>query len=173
MGFKKMAGFTASALVLSSLVAFGGVAYAGNNSSHHNTKGGADIHTKPPAKFVKVSDALKNKGMEVLPGLGTLYVDPTTLPAGPFLGYDKNGKLTNVTYMLPTAQLEKNMVWNNLGMSAKGLKIDHTDVHVSGAHPGVAERHVHVINWLIPHDVEVKQMGVYPHLHHASPAPKR
>src|SRR5687767_11112717 len=64
-----------------------------------------DVKTTPPAGFVKVSDALKNPGMAFVPGLGTLYVDPRTLPAGPFLGYDKGGKLINVTYMLPTAIL--------------------------------------------------------------------
>lgn len=122
-------------------------------------------HGQPPAKFVKIADALKNPGLAFIPGLGELWVDPATLPAGPFFGYDKGGKLVNITYMLPTAQIEKNQVWNDLGTAASGLKIDHTDVHVSGAHPGVAEKHVHVINWLIPHADEVKRLGTYPHLH--------
>lgn len=125
----------------------------------------ADIHAKPPANFVKVSDALKNPGMAFIPGLGTLYVDPKTLPAGPFLGYDKSGKLVNVTYMLPSADLEKNKSWPNLGVSVRGLAVDHTEVHVSGAHPGVAERHIHVINWLISDAEKKKRMGDYPHLH--------
>lgn len=118
-----------------------------------------------PAKFVKVADALKNQGLAFIPGLGELWVDPATLPAGPFFGYDKAGKLVNVTYMLPTAQLDKHKAWNDLGGPAKGLKINHTDVHVSGAHPGVMEKHVHVINWLVPHADEVKRLGTYPHLH--------
>lgn len=29
---------------------------------------------------------------DFLPGLGTLYADPTTLPAGPFLAYDRHGQ---------------------------------------------------------------------------------
>lgn len=120
---------------------------------------------KPPAGFVKVSDALKNPGMAFVAGLGTLYVDPKTLPAGPFLGYDKEGKLVNVTYMLPYADLEKNASWPVLGTSVSGLKVDHTEVHVSGAHPGVMERHIHVINWLIPESEKKQRLGDYPHLH--------
>lgn len=120
---------------------------------------------KPPAGFVKVSDALKNPGMAFVAGLGTLYVDPKTLPAGPFLGYDTQGELVNVTYMLPAADLEKNMSWPALGTSVSGLKVDHTEVHVSGAHPGVMERHVHVINWLISESEKQKRLGDYPHLH--------
>lgn len=125
----------------------------------------ADLMHRPPAGFVKVSDALKNPAMAFVPGLGTLYVDPKTLPAGPFLGYDKNGVLVNVTYMLPSAELEKNKSWPKLGTAVSGLKVDHTEVHVSGAHPGVTERHVHVINWLISDAEKAKRLGNYPHLH--------
>jgi len=59
----------------------------------------ADIHSQPPANFKKVSTLVKLP--EYLPGLGVLYVDPSTLPVGPFLGYDKKGHLVNVTYMVP------------------------------------------------------------------------
>lgn len=120
---------------------------------------------KPPAGFVKVADALKNPGMAFVSGLGTLYVDPKTLPAGPFLGYDPQGHLVNVTYMLPWDALETNASWPTLGTSVSGLKVDHTEVHVSGAHPGVMERHVHVINWLISDSEKKKRLGEYPHLH--------
>jgi hypothetical protein len=37
----------------------------------------------PPAPFEKVSKLVKLP--DFLPGIGTLYVDPKTLPAGPFL----------------------------------------------------------------------------------------
>src|SRR5690242_17826717 len=56
----------------------------------------ADIHTKAPENFKKVSTLVKLP--DYLPGLGVLYVDPSTLPVGPFLGYDKKGHLVNVTY---------------------------------------------------------------------------
>jgi hypothetical protein len=143
---------------LAGALALGGVAYAADAAK-------PGIEHKAPAGFVKVSDALKNKAMAFIPGLGTLYVDPKTLPAGPFLGYDKEGRLVNVTYMIPSADLEKNKSWANLGASVSGLKVDHTEVHVSDAHPGVAERHIHVINWLISDAEKTKRMGHYPHLH--------
>ena len=43
-------------------------------------------HAPPPAPFRKVSELVKLP--DFLPGMGTLYVDPKTLPAGPFLAYD-------------------------------------------------------------------------------------
>src|SRR4051812_25898274 len=95
---------TLSSLAVGAAFALGSLAIAPGAAQ----AAGAGIETKAPAGFVKVSDALKNSAMAFIPGLGTLYVDPKTLPAGPFLGYDKQGKLVNVTYMLPTADLEKN-----------------------------------------------------------------
>ena len=35
---------------------------------------------------------------DFLPGLGTLYVNPSTLPEGPFLAYDHAGKLVSTIY---------------------------------------------------------------------------
>lgn len=148
-------------LVLGALIAAGGMAVMADAAAAAQVT----LRGKPPAGFVKVSDALKNPGMAFVPGLGTLYVDPKTLPAGPFLGYDKTGELVNVTYMIPSAELEKNQSWPTLGTAVSGLKIDHTEVHVSAAHPGVMEHHLHVINWLISDAEKNKRLGQYPHLH--------
>ena len=49
----------------------------------------AGIATSPPASFKKVSSLVKLP--DFVPGLGTLYVDPATLPVGPFLGYNHKG----------------------------------------------------------------------------------
>jgi len=57
------------------------------------------VQSPPPAPYAKVSDLVALP--EFLPGLGTLYVDPATLPAGPFLGYDRDGKLAATVYMTP------------------------------------------------------------------------
>jgi hypothetical protein len=38
---------------------------------------------------------------DFVPGLGTLSVDPSTLPAGPFLAYDQKGKLVSSIYIDP------------------------------------------------------------------------
>ena len=42
---------------------------------------------------------------EFIPGLGTLYVQPATLPAGPFLAYDRDGRLVSTIYMIPLADI--------------------------------------------------------------------
>jgi hypothetical protein len=55
----------------------------------------ADTHQAPPASFKKVSALVHLP--DYIPGLGTLYLDPATAPLGPYLGYDKSGKLVNVT----------------------------------------------------------------------------
>lgn len=114
-----------------------------------------------PAGFVKVADALKNPGMAFIPGMGTLYVDPKTLPAGPFFGYDKKGKLVNITYMVPLKAITEHKNWMDVGGAAKGMKIDHTDIYSSGAHPGVPEEHLHIVNWLVS-PAEAKALGAYP-----------
>lgn len=123
-----------------------------------------DVTTKPPANFKKVSQLVALP--DFLPGLGTLYVDPKTLPAGPFLGYDRKGKLTNVIYMIPLAQLNERKDWTNLGGAAAGLKIDHTDITYNAGHPGVAEPHYHITNWLIPHNQEAARVGAAAHSGH-------
>lgn len=107
----------------------------------------ADIHTKPPANFKKVSTLVKLP--DFIPGLGTLYVDPSTLPAGPFLGYDKKGKLVEVTYMLPLKDLDAHKNWEDLGAKLGHLRIDHTDFTYNPGHPGVEEPHYHITEWLI------------------------
>ena len=47
----------------------------------------------PPAGYQKVSTLAKLP--DFIPGLGALYVRPQTLPAGPFLGYDRDDRLVN------------------------------------------------------------------------------
>jgi hypothetical protein len=116
----------------------------------------AVIDTTPPAAFKKVSTLVKLP--DFLPGLGTLYVDPSTLPVGPFLGYDRSGKLVNVTYMVPLKQLEEHKAMNDLGTAAKGVKVDHTDMYYNAGHPGVEEPHYHIVQWLISKDEQTKSM---------------
>jgi hypothetical protein len=107
----------------------------------------ADITTSPPASFKKVSSLVKLP--DYLPGLGTLYVDPATLPVGPFLGYDRKGKLVNITYMVPLKDLDGHKNFEALGGVAAGVKLDHTAIQYNPGHPGVEEPHYHVVQWLI------------------------
>src|SRR6478672_13317960 len=94
----------------------------------------ADIHSKPPASFKKVSTLVKLP--DYLPGLGVLYVDPATLPVGPFLGYDHKGKLVNITYMVPLKDIDGHKNFETLGTVAAGVKLDHTDIQYNPGHPG-------------------------------------
>ena len=84
---------------------------------------------------------------DFLPGLGTLYVDPKTLPAGPFLAYDKEGKLVSSVYMIPLKDLDAHKQFNDLGAAKE--KVDHVDVYFNAGHPGVAEPHYHVVVWYV------------------------
>ena len=59
---------------------------------------------------------------EFLPGMGTLYVDPATLPAGPFLAYDHDANLVSTIYMVPLADLEAQKELSALKTS--GEKVD-------------------------------------------------
>jgi hypothetical protein len=53
--------------------------------------GKGNISKAPPAEIKKVSSLVKLPAY--LPGMGTLYVNPATLPYGPFPGYDKKGTI--------------------------------------------------------------------------------
>ena len=117
----------------------------------------ADIHSSAPPNFKKVSSLVKLP--DYLPGMGTLHVDPSTLPAGPFLGYSKAGKLVNVIYMVPMKQFEEHKTLGPLGTAVKGLKIDHTDMSFNPGHPGVEEPHYHITQWLISHEEHEKTMN--------------
>ena len=109
---------------------------------------GTSVMKSPPGgAFKKVSELVALP--DYIPGLGTLYVDPATLPAGPFLGYDRQGRLVNVTYMIPLADLTKEKGFTGLGTSVSGLRVDHTDIVYNPGHPGVPEPHYHITLWLV------------------------
>ncbi len=95
----------------------------------------------PPAPYAKVSDLVKLP--EFLPGLGTLYVDPATLPAGPFLGYDHDGKLAATIYMVPIEELQKGTAYDGLKLGAPD--VSSADIYYNAGHPGVEKPHVHVV----------------------------
>ncbi|HEY7027102.1 MAG TPA: hypothetical protein VH438_05825 [Gemmatimonadales bacterium] len=82
-----------------------------------------------------------------VPGLGTLYVNPATLPAGPFLAYDHQGKLVSSIYMIPLKDLNAQKAFS--GLAAAKERVDHVDIVFNAGHPGVAEPHYHVIVWYV------------------------
>lgn len=132
-----------TAFTLALVLAFAGAAWAN------------PVLKKPPANFKKVSTLVKLP--DLVPGLGVLYVDPATLPLGPFLGYDPKGNLINITYMPTLKQLNAHKDWNDQGRLG-AISLDHTDILYNAGHPGVAEPHYHFIQWLIPHDQEGRRL---------------
>jgi hypothetical protein len=80
-----------------------------------------------------------------IPGLGSLYVDPKTLPAGPFASYDKTGKLVSTIYMIPMNDMKVKKKFS--GLDVAGSKVVSVDMIFNAGHPGVDTPHYHVIVW--------------------------
>jgi hypothetical protein len=97
----------------------------------------------PPAPYKEVSTLVKLP--DFLPGLGTLYVDPSTLPAGPFLAYDHKGKLLSTIYMIPMKDLSEQKKFADLPVP--GGRVDHVSLYFNAGHPGVPNPHYHIILW--------------------------
>jgi hypothetical protein len=88
---------------------------------------------------------------DFIPGLGTLFVDPTTLPAGPFLAYDHDGKLSATVYMTPIEELQNGTAYDGLHL---GLHtVSSVDIYYNAGHPGVDKPHAHVVLF---HDEDAK-----------------
>ena len=85
---------------------------------------------------------------EFIPGLGTLYVQPATLPAGPFLAYDRDGRLVSTIYMIPVADIEAQKKYDGLAVGAENV-VD-VDMYYNAGHPGVEQPHYHVVLWHVP-----------------------
>jgi hypothetical protein len=102
----------------------------------------------PGGEYKKVSSLVKLP--DFLPGLGTLYVVPSTLPVGPFLAYDRDGTLVSSVYMIPIKDIDAHKKFDNLNVARE--KVDHVDMYYNAGHPGVPEPHYHVVLWYIPKD---------------------
>jgi peptidoglycan hydrolase-like protein with peptidoglycan-binding domain len=93
---------------------------------------------------------------DYLPGLGTLYVNPETLPVGPFLAYDRQGNLVSSVYMIPLRDLRAGTAFNTL--AAAKAKADHIDIYYNNGHAGVPDPHYHIVLWYIsPEQVKTLQ----------------
>ena len=140
-------------LLKTSCTALGLFAMAGlggcSDSGMHMTRtanAAAALMSPPPAGYRKVSELVKLP--DFLPGLGTLYVQPATLPAGPFLAYDRDGKLVSTIYMIPLEEMNRHGRLDNL--AAPGGRVDHVDFYYNAGHPGVEVPHYHVVLWHVP-----------------------
>ena len=116
-------------------------------ASAHDTEA---LKVAPPGEpYVQVSDVLPLPAF--IPGLGTLFVAPDTLPAGPFLAYDHDGKLSATVYMTPLKALSDGTAYNDLGIGLH--EVSSVDVYYNAGHPGVDEPHAHIV---LDHDAEAK-----------------
>ncbi len=97
----------------------------------------------PGGAYKKVSELVKLP--DFLPGLGTLYVDPKSLPAGPFLAYDHEGRLVSTVYMIPVEDIQAQKKFEAL--KSPGGAVDHVDLYFNAGHPGVEKPHYHVVLW--------------------------
>jgi hypothetical protein len=107
----------------------------------------------PGGEYKKVSSLVALP--DYLPGLGTLYVNPKTLPYGPFLAYDKQGHLVSTVYMVPIKDIDAHKKVEDLEV-AKDLRPLRVELYYNAGHPGVPEPHYHFILWYVPEDQEPK-----------------
>jgi hypothetical protein len=128
-----------AALALFALIGAGCASQAANSPARGAAAG-------PPAGYQKVSELVALP--EFIPGLGTLYVQPATLPAGPFLAYDRDGRLVNTIYMIPVAEIEAQTKYDGLAVGAENV-VD-VDMYYNAGHPGVEQPHYHVVLWHVP-----------------------
>ncbi len=105
------------------------------------------IAKAPPAAPYKAVSSLV-KLPDFIPGMGQLFVDPATLPAGPFLAYDRDGKLVSTVYMIPIKDMTAEKTFSDL--KVPGIAVDHTDIMYNAGHPGVEVPHIHIVLWHIP-----------------------
>lgn len=96
---------------------------------------------------------------EFVPGLGTLYIDPKLLPVGPYVGYDKDGKLINAVYMIPVSMMEKHREWLERGTAITGIRTDHVDITFHSNAPGMSEPHYRIVQWVIKHELHQQSLA--------------
>lgn len=107
----------------------------------------ADVQKGPPGlPYAKVSALAKLP--DFLPEIGTLYVDPHTIPGGPWLAYDHNERLVSTIYMISLDDMDVHKKFFDL--SPPDDKVDHVSLYYNAGHPGVSEPHYHVVLWHVP-----------------------
>lgn len=116
-----------------------------STSRMHPDSSAAPLQEPPGGKYKKVSTLVALP--DFVPGLGTLYVDPATLPAGPFLAYDHQGHLVSSIYMIPLKDMNAQKGFS--GLNVAQARADHVDIVFNAGHPGVAEPHYHMIVWYV------------------------
>ena len=130
--------------------ALAGVACAPGQAAGTSTTPASTGVTAPPGgEYRKVSELVALP--DFLPGLGTLYVQPATLPAGPFLAYDRDGKLVSTVYMVPLEDMQAQKKFDELAVGPD-QSVKAVSMYYNAGHPGVEKPHYHVVLWHVPED---------------------
>ena len=101
----------------------------------------------PPAPYQAVSELVPLP--DFLPGLGQLFVDPATLPAGPFLAYDHDGALVSTDLHDPGRGPEPRQDASTTSPRPAALSTTSTSTSTP-AIPGVEKPHAHLVLWHVP-----------------------
>jgi hypothetical protein len=112
------------------------------------TIGAAAEEGPPPPGYRKVSTLAKLP--DFIPGLGALHVRPQTLPAGPFLAYDRDNRLASTIYMIPVADVVARKTFEHLAVGHGTVR--DVDFYYTPGHPGVEQPHYHVVLWHLPEE---------------------
>jgi Putative peptidoglycan binding domain len=116
------------------------------------TKQESWLKAPPGGEYRKLSSIAQLP--DYLPGLGTLYVNPATLPVGPWQAYDREGNLVSTVYMIPLRDFRAGTAFTTLAAAKE--KVDHVDIYHNNGHPGVPDPHYHIVLWYIsPAQVEM------------------
>jgi hypothetical protein len=113
---------------------------------------GCYSYEPPGGKFVKLSQLAHFP--DFYPGLGTIYVQPDTMPIGPYFGYDRLGHQVNTIYMVPMTFFEEHQV--DQLIQGSDLKVDHVTLAYTNGHPGVDQPHYHIILWHVSPEMAEK-----------------
>ena len=110
----------------------------------------------PPAPYARVSQLVPLP--DFIPGVGTLFVDPSTLPVGPFLAYNRQGSLVALVFMVPLEDMNAHARWTDLAAAISWFPVQHVDLDYNPGHPGVEKPHYHIVLWAISHEEEQRSM---------------
>src|SRR4051812_13545845 len=122
------------------------VAVEVGNAARTSAAAAPDVAMGPPPGYEQVSRLVDLP--DFIPGLGALYVQPQTLPAGPFLAYDRDNRLVSTIYMIPVADIVARKRFEDL--AAIGRPVQDVDLYFNPGHPGVTVPHYHLVLWHVP-----------------------
>jgi hypothetical protein len=132
---------------------------------------GCYSYEPPGGKFVKLSQLARFPNF--YPGLGTIYVQPDTMPIGPYYSYDRLGHQVNTIYMVPMTFFDQHKI--DPLIEGSHLKVDHVTLRATV--PGW-QRFAPVAEWLTQGgsmtDIAARQRAAYAAAHRTiTPETKR